>query len=61
MQLDRATEDPESIDVDMARDVAGFTRMANEAAALGMQLVNANKDKSVEPPKPAPSLDDFYR
>jgi hypothetical protein len=56
MQLDRATIDPEAFDVELARDVGGFTRMANEAASLGMQLVSANKDHMSQPPERTSSL-----
>jgi hypothetical protein len=57
VQLDRATLDPENIDIDTAREVGGFTRMANEAAALGMQLVNANKEQMTLKPEELSTID----
>lgn len=59
-QLNRVTIDPEAPDMDGLKLVAGITKTANDAAQLGMQLLQVNKEKGLEPPKPARSLDEFY-
>jgi len=50
----------EAIDLEGMRLANGLIKSANDAAQLGVQLIQANKDKNVEPPKPARSLDEFY-
>lgn len=57
MRLDTATIDPENVDLEAARDVVGFTRAANDASALGVQLLNANKEQMAALPEPAPAFD----
>lgn len=59
-QLNKATQDAEEPDMESLKLVAGITKTANDAAQLGMQLLQVNKEKGLDPPKPVRSLDEFY-
>ena len=48
------------LDIEAMKLASGLTKAANDSAQLGVQLIQVNKDKNVDPPKPARSLDEFY-
>lgn len=58
-EIIRATEG-DGLDLEGIKIANGLTRSANDAAQLGVQLIQSNKDKSTEPPKQARSLNEFY-
>lgn len=58
-EIQKATASDE-IDIEGMKIATALQKSANDAAMLGVQLIQANKDKNTDPPKPAKSLAEFY-